>query len=547
MNFVWLDINASWSHSSLALPALHAQLDSNTKKECNWQVVRGTIKSDIASIIEQTIQTQPTYIFATCWLFNNNYINEVLCRVNAICKPKGIFLGGPEFLGNNKGFLNARPYITAVFKGEGEEMFPAFVKSLLLDNNKWKEIPGWEYIENGLYHSSGEENVKDFANLNTPEQSELFSWDKSFVQLETSRGCFNSCKFCVSGISKAPVQDLPISSIKNRLDTIVSKGIKEVRILDRTFNANPKRAKEFIDLAATYKSKLKFHLEIHPALIRGEFKEVLETVPEDLLHVEAGIQSLQENVLLSCSRIGSNQKAIDGLKYLLSTNKFEVHADLIAGLPEYSYNQLVKDTISLMEIGPHEIQLESLKLLAGTFFRNNSESLDIEYSPTPPYEVLKTKDISYKEISKAMTLSKILDFWYNDSRWRNLFKKIICKENDLLEEMVCYLHGTEYITQPLSLESKGILLYRFCKEKAAHFLKDVALEWIKNGLSINKEPAEQFKQWHFKDSDIENPLFDKDNIRNKYYYLITESQIHWFIFNKEIERIAPIRYYIQEL
>ncbi|MBQ5864733.1 MAG: B12-binding domain-containing radical SAM protein, partial [Bacteroidales bacterium] len=125
MNFVWLDINASWSHSSLALPALHAQLDSNTKKECNWQVVRGTIKSDIASIIEQIIQTQPTYIFATCWLFNNNYINEVLCRVNAICKPKGIFLGGPEFLGNNKEFLNARPYITAVFKGEGEEMFPA--------------------------------------------------------------------------------------------------------------------------------------------------------------------------------------------------------------------------------------------------------------------------------------------------------------------------------------------------------------------------------------------------------------------------------------
>jgi hypothetical protein len=200
-----------------------------------------------------------------------------------------------------------------------------------------------------------------------------------------------------------------------------------------------------------------------------------------------------------------------------------------------------------MAIGPHEIQLESLKLLAGTYFRNNSESLGIEYSPTPPYEVLKTKDISYNEISKAMTLSKILDFWYNDSRWRNLFKTIVCKENDLLEEMVCHLHGTEYITQPLSLESKGILLYRFCKEKAAHFLKDVALEWIKNGLSINKEPAELFKQWHFKDSDIENPVFDKDNIRNKYYYLNTDRQIHWFIFNKEIERIAPIRYYIQEL
>jgi hypothetical protein len=271
-------------------------------KDCptyQWNIVSATINENTGMIVEEICRHQPDIVSATCWLFNHESLMHIVSRVKALLPHVCIILGGPEFLGNNKGFLDARPYVTAVFKGEGEEMFPAFVKSLLLDNNKWKEIPGWEYIENGEYHSSREEVIKDFASLNTPEESELFSWDKSFVQLETSRGCFNSCKFCVSGISKAPVQDLPISSIQNRLDTIVSKGIKEVRILDRTFNANPKRAKEFIDLAATYKSKLKFHLEIHPALIRGEFKQVLESVPENLLHVEAGIQSLQENVLLA--------------------------------------------------------------------------------------------------------------------------------------------------------------------------------------------------------------------------------------------------------
>lgn len=547
MNFVWLDINASWSHSSLALPALHSQLDNKTKKECNWQVVRGTVKSELSTVIEEVVCTNPTYIFATCWLFNINYINQILCRINAICKPKGVFLGGPEFLGDNSHFLKSNPHVTAVFKGEAEEIFPAFINSLLKEDNKWKELSGWEYLKEGEYHCSREETVKNFASLSFPDESELFSWDKSFVQIETSRGCFNSCKFCVSGISQEQVQDLPINTLKQRLDKIVNKGIKEIRILDRTFNANAKRAKEFIELAKEYAGKLKFHLEIHPALIKDEFKQTLSNIPQDLLHVEAGIQSLDDNVLQACSRKGSNAKAIEGLKFLICLNKFEVHADLIAGLPEYTYSQLIKDTIELMEIGPAEIQLESLKLLPGTYFRANSGALGIEYSPLPPYEVLKTKHISYNQLSKAMVLSKILDFWYNDSRWQDVFKEIVFKDNSLVEKLIEYLWGTEYISKPLSLESKGILLYRFCKEHAPQNSANIALKWAKIGLSLNKEPGEMFKQWIFKESPIENPVFDQTKVRNKYYYIEINNQRHWFIFNKEIERIAPLTYYIQQL
>ena len=118
MNFIWLDINASWSHSSLALPALHANLSPQTQAACNMQVVRGTIKSPVQQIVQELEQLQPTYIFATAWLFNINYLKEVLVRISALCSPEGIFLGGPEFLGNNIEFLKSNPYITALFKGE---------------------------------------------------------------------------------------------------------------------------------------------------------------------------------------------------------------------------------------------------------------------------------------------------------------------------------------------------------------------------------------------------------------------------------------------
>ena len=545
MNFVWLDINASWSHSSLALPALHANLTPATAAACNMQVVRGTIKSPISQIVQELAALEPTYVFATGWLFNINYLNEVLGRISALCSPLGIFLGGPEFLGNNSHFLRTNTHVTAVFKGEGEEMFEKFITSLLAQDGSWKNIPGFEWVEEGICHNSSNVIVQNFKELHYPEESHLFSWNKSFVQIETSRGCFNSCRFCVSGIDKAPVVDIPIENLRKRFQSAVDKGIKQIRLLDRTFNANALRASQMLDLFKEFTGKLNFHLEVHPALLRSPFKEQLMDMPQGLLHIEAGIQTLRQDVLDMCCRKGTCAQAVEGLAHLTASSAFEVHADLIAGLPGYSYSQLVEDTLELMKIAPGEIQLESLKLLPGTWFSNNAQSLGIKYSPATPYEVLQTPSISYCEISKAMTLSKILDLWYNDSKWQSVFREIFASRQPLLQQLIEELHGTDYITQPLSLENKGILLYRFCKQHIAQLAPLVSLEWVRNGLSIKKEPAENFCKWELSQGADSNPIFVEGDPRYKYYHLTYNGVRHWFSFNKEIERIAPCSYYAQ--
>ena len=572
MNFIWLDINASWSHSSLALPALHANLSAETAAACNMQVVRGTIKSPVAQIVQEVAQLEPSYIFATGWLFNINYLNEVLARISALCSPLGIFMGGPEFLGDNSHFLCTHPHITAVFKGEGEEMFEQFISLLLRGDSSWRNIQGFEYLlpssscegalEGATYHSSAAVTVKDFKSVRCPEESPLFSWDKSFIQIETSRGCFNSCRFCVSGIEKSPVVDIPISLLRERFQSAADKGIRQIRLLDRTFNANAPRALQMLELFKEFAGKLNFHLEVHPALLFpvneiegsavGKLRESIMQMPAGLLHLEAGIQTLRQDVLDMCARKGTCAQAVKGLGHLVGSTAFEVHADLIAGLPGYSYTQLVEDTLSLMRICPGEIQLESLKLLPGTWFRLNTESLGIRYSPVPPYEVLQTPAISYDELGKAMTLSRILDLWYNDEKWRGPFSAIFSpvaiagNSCSLLERLIEELHGTEYVTQPLSLENKGILLYRFCCTHIPSLAPLVSLQWVKNGLSIKKEPAEKFVKWDFK-SDLHNPLFVENDPRYKYAYLEYNGVRHWFSFNKEIERVAPCNYFAQEI
>ena len=44
------------------------------------------------------------------------------------------------------------------------------------------------------------------------------------------------------------------------------------------------------ELFLEYHPDIRFHLEIHPALLSEELKEELKHLPEGLLHLEAGIQ-----------------------------------------------------------------------------------------------------------------------------------------------------------------------------------------------------------------------------------------------------------------
>ncbi len=548
MNITWLDINASYSHSSLALPALESQLETEVRKRCTINVVCGTIKSPIEDIIDQTIKSAPQYILATGWLFNIGYLLSVLSRINAIDNKIKIVLGGPEFLGNNEEFLKMNKFITALFKGDGEEHFNEFIDIISKEPTslEWLELPGFEYLNNDRFVAKESVVTEEFETLTPPEESEYFRWDKAFIQIETSRGCFNSCRFCVSGINKSKVMDIPIESIRKRVDTICQKGIREIRVLDRTFNANASRAVALLSLFKEFAGKLKFHLEVHPALLAPSVKEALRDIPADLLHIEAGIQSLDENVLLECARKGTAEQAMKGLDFLIGLGKFEVHTDFIAGLPGYSFEMLMCDIQRMISTGPGEIQLELLKLLPGTIFREKSEEYGIKYSPYPPYEVLQTDSITFNQLKRVKVLSKILEYWYNDKRWMNCFRKAVSADENFLSLLLEELEKSPFYETLHSFESKSTILYDFCCSHYPQLCDEISLNWIRCGLSLKKEPANKLRMWHFNDKQTINPIFDSNERLNIYYYFDYEDLRYWFAFNRSKERNMPTKEYTEK-
>ena len=540
MKILWIDLNSSYAHSSLALPALHAQIMTDPSIE--WEIVSATINENTGMIVDEIYCHRPDILAATTWLFNHEQLMHVASRVKALLPEACLVLGGPEFLGDNEEFLRKNPFVDCVFRGEGEEVFPQWL-TCWNHPEQWHTVPGLCYLTPYKeYKDNGIARVLNFAGLVPPEQSRFFNWSKPFVQLETTRGCFNTCAFCVSGGEK-PVRTLSIESIRRRLQLIHAHGIKNVRVLDRTFNYNPRRAKELLRLFLEFHPDIRFHLEIHPALLSEELKEELSLLPKGLLHLEAGIQSLREPVLEKSRRMGKLSDALDGLKFLCALPNMETHADLIAGLPLYHLHEIFEDVRTLAGYAAGEIQLESLKLLPGTEMHRRAEELGIKYSPLPPYEVLQTHEISVSELQTARQLSRLLDGFYNTPAWQTLTRELILNDEQFLHRFLAYLTKANLIDQPMSLEKRGLILYEFCKQNYPEYQIQAAIAWIEAGMSLKKLPAEKVWTKRQIPPATWNIIYGEYKESLRLCFLPADEKGehgYWFGFESEIQKASPV-------
>lgn len=540
LTLLWLDLNSSYAHSSLALPAIHAQVADNSSFQ--WKVISATINEHTGSIVDTIYSQQPHIIAATAWLFNHEELLHILSRTKTLLPHSLIALGGPEFLGNNEFFLRKNPFIDCVFRGEGEEAFPQWL-SCLERREEWNLIPGICYLDiAGNYQDNGIARVLRFQELISPEKSPFFNWNKAFIQLETTRGCFNTCAFCVSGNEK-PVRALPISIIRERLHIIHQKGIRDVRVLDRTFNYHPQRAQALLSLFAEFAPDMRFHLEIHPALLSEELKEQLRQMPEGLLHLEAGIQSLREPVLKQCRRLGKLDDALEGLQFLCSLPNMETHVDLIAGLPLYHLSEIFEDVRTLAVFGADEIQLELLKLLPGTEMREQAQEMGICYAPLPPYEVLQTREITTQELQTARLLSRLLDGFYNTQAWQEVTRHLIRCEVSFLHRFLQHLIDIGKAEQPMSLEKRGIILYDFCKLHYPAYITEMSVAWIEAGMSLKKYPAEKVKTKHLTPPEKWEVLYGTYGHNLRLCHLPTseaKDEGYWFGFETDLQNPKPV-------
>ena len=105
-HLLWLSVNSSYSHSSLALPLLHTACREIDGWE--WSVLETTVGEDAAETAVRLAASDCDLVCATLYLFNRNAVLEILQRFHLLQPELPIAVGGPECLGDGAEELLAR-------------------------------------------------------------------------------------------------------------------------------------------------------------------------------------------------------------------------------------------------------------------------------------------------------------------------------------------------------------------------------------------------------------------------------------------------------
>lgn len=478
-NLLFLSVNSSYSHSSLALPILHNA--AGNVPDWHWDCIECTIDEDPTETAIQMADRQPTLACATLYIFNRDRVLEILSRFHALAPSATIVLGGPECSGQSASELLERySFIHDIFIGESEGLFAEYLAKYN------KNSPRRIFPEKGfaIYESWHEK---------FPVNDIFFKTDKAFVQLETSRGCPIGCKYCTSSNIKLRMKELP--EVEKEIAVLHDKGVRKIRLLDRTFNFPQWRGTALLKLFREKFSDIEFHLEIHPQFIDDELKKELISAPN--LHIETGIQSFDEKVQHAIGRNCKKNDAVNGLKFLASCPNFETHADLICGLPQQNLNTIINDIIELIKCGTDEIQLETLKILHGTPLQREADETGLIYSPVPPYDVMETDDLSRHDIIYARCLSRILDIFHNHHALRPVFRKLNLTESNNLRIFADHmLEKGIGLKCVVDLKKRLLLLTDFIKKYPSSDAEfEICKTWINNNYPLSEIPFGTLKKF----------------------------------------------------
>lgn len=409
-------LNSKYVHASLSPWCLLAGVREYAKNSYDVSVAESTINGDTQTFAEKIINEKPDVVAFSCYIWNVTKTLEVcrLIKEKLNCK---IVLGGPEVAYRPKDVLEKYSFTDFVLSGEGEWVFPEFLDNL---NGDLSAVSGLTYRNNGEIVSVPEKEYKESPP--SPYCDEFFeNLNGRISYIETARGCPYRCAFCLSGRC-SPLRFFDMQRVKNDIIRLSQSGTQTVKFVDRTFNANEKRANEILlfikdNYGKAIPQSVCFHFEIAGDILKESTLEILSSMPVGAVQLEIGMQSFNDETLKNINRKTDTKKLTENIKRLLSFGNMHIHIDLIAGLTGEDLESFKNSFNIGYSLGAHMLQMGFLKLLYGADMRENSEKYPCTFTEEPPYEVTSTPWLSGDEIRKLKNCEDALDRLYNSGRF----------------------------------------------------------------------------------------------------------------------------------
>ncbi len=449
MRTLLVTLHSKYIHGSLALPYLAAYCGSDAGE---LRLLELTVHEPKEQALALVLAEEPDVVAFSVYLWNRRETLELIDALTTACPQVRTVVGGPEVSFDGPELFSRHPGLTALVRGEGE--IP--LRGLLLawhHGTEPDEVPRLLWRRGGaLVEGPDTPPLECLDDIPSPFALGLVDLERGLVYYETSRGCPYRCAFCMSALDPR-VRSFSRRRIEADLRLLLEAKVPIIKLVDRTFNYDPARAREIFAWLLQAGGESRFHFEIGAHLLDDATLELLAQAPPGRFQFEIGVQSTLPETLEQIGRKVSLERLASNVRRLAAAGNIHLHLDLIAGLPGEGFDQMLRAIDQVLALRPDHLQLEPVKLLPGSPLRQQADELRFRFDPNPPYTVLATPDLSRQELERLRGLSRLLDLTWNSGCFGGLLAGLQTRWGCLsqpLAELQLHWQNLGLLRHPLS-------------------------------------------------------------------------------------------------
>lgn len=476
-------INAKYIHSNLAVYSLRAYA-----KDYQDQIVIGeyTINNRVDYILEQIYKAKPDVLCFSCYIWNMDYVEELITEYHKLCPEVPIWVGGPEVSYEVETFLAEHPQVTGVMIGEGERTFKQLCKYYVNRAGSLEEIRGIAFRDQDsgktVFTPAQEPmNMSDIPFC----YDHIENFENRIIYYESSRGCPFNCSYCLSSIDKK-LRFRDIELVKKELAFFIEKKVPQVKFVDRTFNCRHDHAMEIWRFVKEHDNGItNFHFEISADLLNEEELALIHDMRPGLIQLEIGVQSTNETTIREIHRTMKLELLKDIVRKIQGGENIHEHLDLIAGLPYEDYATFAKSFDEIYALKPNQLQLGFLKVLKGSYMYEHAAEYEIVYHEKTPYEVMKTKWLSFDDVLKIKQVEEMLEVYYNSGQFEitmKVMEPLFESAFAMFQEFGAFYEEKGYFGMSHSRIRRAEILLEFMRERKS---EDTVLQMLEESLTFD--------------------------------------------------------------
>ncbi len=413
MKILLTAVNAKYIHSNLAIYSLRAYAGAYREQ---IELAEYTINHREEYILSELYKKKPDVLCFSCYIWNISLIRQVAEEFHQLCPQVPIWVGGPEVSYEAEAFLEENPFVTGIMIGEGEKIFENICACYLLQQKSLEEIPGIAWRKNGAVCINGPEAVLDMSTIPFAYE-DMKDFENKIIYYESSRGCPFRCSYCLSSVDKK-LRFRDIGLVKKELEFLIEKEVPQVKFVDRTFNCDKEHAMaiwQFIQ--EKDRGITNFHFEIAADLLTDEEIAFIAGLRPGLIQLEIGVQTTNDATITEIHRTMNLSRVEEVVQKIKKPGNVHQHLDLIAGLPYEDLTTFAKSFDEIYAWKPQQLQLGFLKVLKGSYMHGHTGEYEAVYTSRPPYEVLKTRWLSYEDVLHIKQAEEMLEVYYNSTQF----------------------------------------------------------------------------------------------------------------------------------